>query len=68
MRDKNDVTVGALLVQIARGLENPTDRIRSFGTWCGADAPAKYTVYVKRADDTEYEINIQADTKLFGEG
>ena len=66
MRDKNMVTVGALLIQIARGMENPTDTIKSFGTWCGVDAPAKYTVYVKREDGTEYEINIQADDVLFG--
>lgn len=66
MRDKNDVTIGALLIQIARGIENPTDVIKSFGTWCGTDAPAKYTVYVKREDGTEYEINIQPDVELFG--
>ena len=67
MRDANTVTIGALLVQVARGLENPTDAIRSFGTWCGVDAPAKYTIYVRRADGTEYEINIQSDAELFGE-
>ena len=59
----NAVTIGALLVQVAKGMENPTDVIRSFGTWCGTDAPAMYTVYVRRADGTEYEINIQADTR-----
>ena len=68
MRDKNDVTIGALLIQVARGIENPTDVIKSFGTWCGTDAPARYTVYVKRVDGTEYEINIQPDAKLFVEG
>ena len=67
MRDKDAVTIGALVIQIAKGMENPTDTIRSFGTWCGIDAPAKYTVYVRRADGTEYEINIQPDAKLFGE-
>ena len=68
MRDKNAVTIGALLIQVARGIENPTDVIKSFGTWCGMGAPARYTVYVKREDGTEYEINIQADDVLFNRG
>lgn len=60
----NAVTVGGFMLQVAKGIENPTDVIRSFGTWCGTDAPALYTVYVRRADGTEYEINIQAECIL----
>lgn len=58
------VSVGLLALQIAKGLENPTDTVRSFGTWCGMDAPAKFTVYVRRADGTEYEIHIHPDIKF----
>lgn len=64
MRDRYAVTLGNFLLQIAKGIENPADEVRSIGTWSGADAPARYTVNVRRADGTEYEINIQADYKL----
>ena len=64
MRYNSTVTIGNFMLQVAKGIENPTDEIRSFGTWCGVDAPAKYTVYVRRADGTEYEINIQADADI----
>lgn len=56
-----DVTLRTFLTAIAQGLENPTDRVRSIGTWCGTNPPAKFTIYVRRADGTEYEINIKEE-------
>ena len=54
-----EVTLQDFLLQLAKGIENPNDTIRSIGCWCGSTAPAKYTVYARRADGTEYEIHIK---------
>ena len=59
----NKVSVGLFALQIAKGIENPTDAVVSVATWSGLDVPAVFTVHVRRADGTEYEINIQADSK-----
>lgn len=51
------LTLQSFLIQLANGIENPTDNIKSIGTWSGA-TKNRYTVYVEREDGTEYEINI----------
>lgn len=52
-----EITLQTLLLKVVQGLENPTDVVQSIGTWNGHPS-IKYVLHVRRADGTEYEINI----------